>query len=200
MFPVGSFDRMMNELYCRESDKGTDMPITVAILIADFRRQYARENIFNYLDYYDKKSGPLFDFYIPGYCLIDEIREPETYNFKESNYAFSSKLYDEFIKKLESYRIKVQLQTEIIIIEYEKGCLDFSHCLHCNLEACQSEGKIESAKQFLDALIEISKKTVEYKEFKLQIKTKSIVRFIKHDLTKVLTGTVLKIFPMQFGK
>jgi hypothetical protein len=130
MFPVGSFDRMMHELNWRESNKGTDMPITVAILIADFRRQYARENIF----------------------------------------TFSSKLYDEFIKKLENNRIKVQLQTEIIIIEYKKERLGFSHCLHCNLEACQSEGKIESAKQFLDALIEISKKQLSIKNLGFKLK------------------------------
>ena len=39
MFPTGSFGRMENELYWREKNKGTDIPITVGILIADVRRQ-----------------------------------------------------------------------------------------------------------------------------------------------------------------
>ena len=70
MFPTGSFGRMENELYWREKNKGTDIPITVGILIADVRRQLEREYIFNYINRLNLETGNLIDFYIPGYIKV----------------------------------------------------------------------------------------------------------------------------------
>ncbi len=50
MYPTGSFQRMVCELQKREQEKGTDIPITVGILIADCRRQFTKENLFNVLE------------------------------------------------------------------------------------------------------------------------------------------------------
>lgn len=70
MFPTGSFGRMENELCWREKNKGTDIPITVGILIADVRRQLEREYIFNYINRLNLETGNLIDFYIPGYIKV----------------------------------------------------------------------------------------------------------------------------------
>lgn len=43
-------------------NKGTDIPITVGILIADVRRQLEREYIFNYINRLNLETGNLIDF------------------------------------------------------------------------------------------------------------------------------------------
>ena len=111
MFPTGSFGRMENELYWREKNKGTDIPITVGILIADVRRQLEREYIFNYINRLNLETGNLIDFYIPGYIKVSNQDDYDNMKYYLNNcterfklgknfYYFSYELFYEFLDKL----------------------------------------------------------------------------------------------------
>lgn len=49
-----------------------DIPITMGILVADYRQSDAREYILNYLNRFDERSGRYIDFYLPGYYMFSK--------------------------------------------------------------------------------------------------------------------------------
>jgi len=185
MFPTGSFDRMKNELYDRENIKGTDIPITVGILILDFCRQFCKENIFNQLERLDKRSGQLIDFYIPGYCKTKDVDEHynESYKFKNESYSFDSYYFYDFIDQLEALELKVTGHAQLLLIPFIKGHLDIKNALSFDLEKDEKRGKIESVKLFFDFIIEIASETVAFEEFRkntrLDRRKRTMLAFIK---------------------
>lgn len=171
MFPVGSFSRMKNDLWLREYEKGTDIPITVGILIADYRRSFCKENVLNQLERFDKKSGPLIDFYIPGYCKTSEIDEHyvDDYRFKNKKYSFSPQYFNEFIDELEKRNIRVTGRTQLLLLPYEHHHLLFDQAISFDLEGDESGNKIESTKLFFESIFQIASETTAFEIFKARI-------------------------------
>lgn len=196
MFPVGSFDRMKNDLWLREYNKGTDIPITVGILIADYRRSFCRENVLNQLERFDKKSGPLIDFYIPGYCKTSEIDEhyAEDYRYKKNSYSFSPCLFNEFLDSLEERGIKVTGRTQLLLIPYENHHLLFDQAICFDLENDERKNKIQSIKLFFESIFEIAGKTTEFREFKSKINQERaktwILDFIKENVPVTVWSSI----------
>ena len=201
MYPVGSFSRMKNDLWLREYEKGTDIPITVGILIADYRRNFCRENVLNQLERFDKKSGPLIDFYIPGYCKTSEIDEhyADKYRFKSKEYSFSPKYYDEFIDELEARNIKVTGRTQLILLPYERNHLLFDQAISFDVESDESGNKIESTKLFFESIFQIASETTKFDEFKKRIDRSRAANWFWGFLKENLPGTVLSFItsPLQ---
>lgn len=197
MFPTGSFEAMEFELRKREYEKGTDIPITVGILIADFRRRFCKENIFDNIERLDKKTGPLIDFYIPGYCLTSEIdtHYQNSYRLKNGTYSFSSQYFDEFVEHLENIGITVTGRTQLILLNYHRGSLKFDDIFSIDLEDAERSGKIKSVKLFFDQIIEIASHTTEYPFFERTINTNflidKIVGFIKEKMPDLILSSVI---------
>lgn len=202
MYPVGSFRRMKNDLWLREYEKGTDIPITVGILIADYRRSFCKENILNQLERFDKKSGPLIDFYIPGYCKTSEIDQhyEEDYIFKKDSYSFSPEYFDEFVDELENRGIKVTGRTQLILLPYARSHFLFDQAISFDVESDESENKIESTKLFFESIFQIASETTKFDVFKERIgrsrAANSFWRFLKENLP----GTVLSFITNPFQK
>lgn len=197
--PVRSYRRMINELAHREDSRGTDIPITVGILIADFRRNFCRENICSQIERLNRKSGPLIDFYIPGYIrTILEDSESDCLCFKDAGYRFSRHDFDEFIYKLEDRGIKVTGHAQLLLIPYEKKRLWFRDAISFDLEKDESSGKIESTKLFFDFIFEISKSTTDFEEFRKKINFErtrvAVIEFVKEQLLSSLWSLLTSPF------
>ena len=200
MFPVGSFSRMKNDLYRREYEKGTDIPITVGILIADYRRSFCKENVLNQLERFDKKSGPLIDFYIPGYCKTSEIDEHyvDDYRFKNKKYSFSPQYFNEFIDELEKRNIKVTGRFQLLLLPYENHHLLFHQAISFDLESDESGNKIESTKLFFESIFQIASETTAFEVFKARINhdraSNWFFGFLKEKLPDAILSLIMNPF------
>lgn len=199
MFPTGSFGRMESELWHREYKKGTDIPITVGILIADCRRRFCKENIINQLEQLDKKSGPLIDFYIPGYCKTSEVDEYNinTFRFRSKNYSFSVDYFYEFMDELEIRGIKVTGRTQFLLVPYECNKLLFEQAICFDLENDENKNKIESTKLFFDFVFGISRETTEFETFKRRIAQERASTWFISFLKEKLPDTILALISRQ---
>ena len=113
---VSTFEDMIKRIF----SKYDDIPITIGILIADYRQTEAREYILNYLNIFDKKSGKYIDFYLPGYNQIkkyDNNKSKHIYmeikNYNEANkiiavnrtrkeYFFDDIVFENFLYEFET--------------------------------------------------------------------------------------------------
>ena len=66
-----------------------EIPITMGILVADYRQSDAREYILNYLNRFDEKSGKYIDFYLPGYYMFSKESKNEWKNRSHQNICIS---------------------------------------------------------------------------------------------------------------
>lgn len=203
MFPVGSFARMESDLWLREYKKGTDIPITVGILIADCRRRFCKENILNQIERLDKKSGPLIDFYLPGYCSTYEIDEhyKEDYKFQCRNYSFSVDYFNEFIDELEKRGVKITGRTQLLLVQYEGNKLLFRDALCFDLEGDENKGKIESTKLFFDSIFNIASETTIFDIFRTKIRQErintSFIKFLKENLPSTVLSLITGSFNLE---
>lgn len=199
--PVDSFRRMEAELAYRERKDGGNIPKTVGILIADYRRQFCKENIINQLERIDKKSGPLIDFYIPGYfrTMRADEHQNDQFEFKQHIYCFNKREYDRFVRMLERRRIKVTGRTQLLLVPYENHRLWLNEAIGFDLEKEEETGKIESTKLFFDFIIDISKKTTDFEEFKQKIQHSSVRAIFLDFLKEKLPDTLWSLLTTPFS-
>lgn len=199
---VESIRRMEIELAHRQRGDGGNIPITVGILIADYRRQFCKENIINHLERIDRQSGPLIDFYIPGY--IRPISETENQNdqfeFQQQKYCFHKHAFDRFIHELERRGINVTGRTQLLLVPYENHRLRFREALAFDLEKEEASGKIESTKLFFDFIIEISKETTDFEEFRKRIQYGRARTVFLDFLKEKLPDTLWSLITSPFSK
>lgn len=186
-----SIDKMERELRNREYRKGTDIPITVGILVADYRRRFCQENIIDQIDRLNKKTGELIDFYIPGYektlqyeCF--EIAADNRVEYNGEKYRFSSEKYNDFLDALEKKGIKVTGRTQLLLVPFENGHLWFKDTLMFDLEKSEEVERVGSVKLFFDYLIKISRETTDFEVFRKTIrydmKRSAFLEFLKDKL------------------
>ena len=207
MFPTGSFGRMENELYWREKNKGTDIPITVEILIADVRRQLEREYIFNYINRLNLETGNLIDFYIPGYIKVSNQDDYDNMKYYLNNcterfklgknfYYFSYELFYEFLDKLGEHSNKhLTPDPKIILVSYADEQICFGDSIVFDLRKEDRENSISELFQFI---INIARKTTEFEEFKRKIfldnSKNKFIKFVKNKLPDQLLSFVISKF------
>lgn len=175
MFAFGSFDKFMGEIYYTERES-FEIPVTIGLIVADLRQQYCRENLFNYLDHFNKFSSDYINFYIPGYCSLEEMSILRNngydryygsyYNLKGKNYLFSEQYFDEFIFKLrEEYNIIYQGIPELILVEVLNGKIKWDNKIRFQLSAAEKEGQIKTIYSFFDDIFSYAKKYVNIRDF-----------------------------------
>lgn len=194
MFLVGSYERMISDLYSREYNKSTDLPITIGILVADCRRQFCRENILNHLDRMDEMSGKLIDFYIPGYCKKDHDDYSGEFYTEVSGitHSFSKKLYYEFLTELRKKGIRITGNAQFILIEYVDGKLNYNNKMVFDLERDERSNVIVSPQIFFDYIFKISEEYVGFEVYSKKIaferRKLSVVNFVRENLPGYLIG------------
>lgn len=186
MFPVGSYQGMLSTLENRERNRHIDNPITVGILVADYRRTSSRDDIFNYLNQFDKHSGQLIDFYIPGYKIAEENDVyADYYSFKNTNYAFSEVFFDEFIDKLKENNFPYEGKDTLILLEYRGFKLRFNRAMCINLENAVADRLITSPTTFFESIFNYAEKNVDFGSFKTRIvidgTVKDVIRFVREN-------------------
>lgn len=198
--PVSNFRSMILKHAYIENEIGRDFPITVGILIADYRRSFCKENIVDQVERLNRKSGPLIDFYLPGYTQITGgvgVSE-EKFKLNGSTYSFSRREFDQFVDELERKGIRVTGRAQLLLVPYENRRFYFRKALNFDLEKGEATGKIESTKLFFDYIIEISRKTTEFDEFRKRIKLKRtgfvFLDFFKEELPSLFLSLLTSPF------
>lgn len=182
MFAFGSFDKFIfSELPCIERSS-YEMPVTIGILMADLRQQYCRENLFNYLNHFNKFSDKFINFYIPGYCSQEEMdvfRRNDYdriyghyYKLEGKDYFFAEKYFDEFVYKLrEEYNITYEGIPELILLEVIDGKICWNRKLRFQLSTAEKNGQIKSIYSFFDEIFAYAKKYVGLDDFSQEGRT-----------------------------
>lgn len=184
----GSFEKMEHELWIREAMKGTDIPITVGILIADCRQSFCTQYILNYWKSLNEDSGVLIDFYLPGYVKLQKKKNASdiTIRLGDEEYLFLPNDFDKFVNRLKNKGIKVTGRAQLLLVPYENGHLWFKDALVYDLEKSKEVERAGSVKLFFEYLIEISEKTTDFKVFKETIqgdmRRTAILNFVKEKL------------------
>ena len=199
--PIRDIRIMEAELGYKQRINGGNIPITVGILIADSRRQYCRENIITQLGQIDKASGPLIDFFLPGYDrIIKEEKIPIfQFKFKKRTYSFNSDEFDRVVEVLEAHGIKVTGRAQLLLVPYENNRLCLSDAMMFDLEKEEASGRIESTRLFIKFIIKIAKKTTEFEKFKRTIQRDrsrtAFLAFLKAKLPDIFWEIVTYPFP-----
>lgn len=120
----GLIENVRSKVYNEESRR------TIGILLGNPHANFVKDNIINKIEYYHERSGHEIDFYFPGYgaywygCYPDAEK---VCTLNQVDWSFSSKKYCDFIKTLEAIsKWQYSGETELIIVDYVNGRLDFS--------------------------------------------------------------------------
>lgn len=81
MIPIDSYDMMIREIRCRETNL---VPTTVGVLLVDYSFNNAKEILQPALKWLNELSGDTINFYLPGYeKVFSEPRERLNYFFEK---------------------------------------------------------------------------------------------------------------------
>lgn len=138
MWPTGDFGRFKHDILQQYSDYDE---ITFGILIADPRQAETNDYIFLYLNQFHKKSGKLFDFFIPGYWNVrynensnKNLHEDISYEKSNGNiyihknnisYQFNPKMYDDFCEKItDTFGIPYTFNPMLVLMSMKPGHME----------------------------------------------------------------------------
>ena len=195
MFPVGSYDDLINRAVPQHEGLSREMPTTLGILVGDIRQAFCREYILGYAKQFDDLSGRNINIYVPGYCSeagmqlmrekggYDEIYKP-SYNIHEKNYFFSDDFFIDFIGKLkENHGIMYEGQAELILFEVINGQIAWNKRLRLKIEQWEKKHQIDSAYKFLIEILDSAKRHVNIGDMSKEHRAKAFKKSI-HDIIK----------------
>ena len=108
----------------------------------------AGKDIVETLPYYHHRSGKSINFYLPGYGAYWYGVYPDEENVTMIGgvqWSFSNQKYVEFIEALEEHsKWKYSGESELLLIEYTNGKLDFSNVLRFHLDEMLRDEAIPS--------------------------------------------------------
>lgn len=150
MFEAITYDSMLENI--NENDISAD---AIGILLARPKSE-AGKNIVDSLPYYHHRSGKSINFYLPGYGAYwygicpDEI---DIVKIDGIQWSFSNQKYVEFVNDIEkNSRWKYSGESELLLIEYKNGFLDYSNVLCFNLDAMLRDKTISSINMFFEGI------------------------------------------------
>ena len=114
----------------------------------------AGRDIIDALPYYHHRSGRSINFYLPGYGAYWYGAYPDEKDVAMINgtqWSFSNLKYVEFIDALEKHsRWEYSGESELLLIEYSNGKLDYSNVLRFHLDAMLEDKAISSVNAFFE--------------------------------------------------
>lgn len=211
---ITNFEILMKKIL--DQYKDLEVPITVGILLADYRQTDAREYILNYLNRFDKLSGKYIDFYLPGYYLYagDSSNEWKTrshYNVcisrHRSNdyicirrtgekYYFDDYLFEEFIRDMENkMQISYTYNPMLLLVEVNmnnaRGKIEYQRKMVIELDNTQQG--IRRSGCLFDEIFQIAQREANLDRFGKSIKMKYIKGCAIKSLAKALDGNIIEV-------
>ena len=169
--------------HIRENDFVEDM---IGILIT--RPSLATgKDIVGELEYYHHLTGHAINFYLPGYGAYWNTEEyPDMKVVTEidrTEWSFSSKSFVEFINALEEVsRWKYSGESELLLIPYHDGKLDFSSVAVFCLDAMLKDETISSVSRFITELSRSARLNNEVKSIVAKGATKCVTKAIAQEM------------------
>ncbi|EMU55645.1 MULTISPECIES: hypothetical protein [Clostridium] len=158
MLEAISFEGMMKDLREKHSDRSS---VTVGILIGNANCEFVRGTILSKINQYHHRSNYNIDFYFPGYgaywyghygfeetvCVVDGIK-----------WLYSDKALFDFIRVLENKsNYQYSGETDLILINYRNGELDFSEVMIFWLDRMYRDEVIYSPANFFEKVFSLFK-------------------------------------------
>ncbi|MCM1496770.1 MAG: hypothetical protein NC089_13370 [Bacteroides sp.] len=167
MILAGGYNKFEEDVFNRYNN---DYPVTLGILIADYRQSLAKEYILNYINVFHQKSNKYIDFFIPGYTAsLGGI--PTSMKDKNGNrYYFNDEIFDQFIKKLEikfAQRFKYEFSPVLILVELTGNNFVDAKIIIIDLE--ETRGGIKRTGVLFLEIFEIAKRCVKIEDFSTQL-------------------------------
>lgn len=201
-----------------------DIPITMGILVADYRQSDAREYILNYLDRFDKKSGKFIDFYLPGYYMFSKESENEWKNRShqnicisrhcssscpiyisriKENFYFDGYLFDDFLYEFENKTgISYMYSPMLILVEVNKrkgyGQIEFQDKMVIDLDDGTPRGVRRSGVLF-EEIFNIAKHEVELDRFKREMRMCYLKGNAVRTIVSILDGNIIEPLAENVG-
>lgn len=199
-------------------NKYEDIPVTMGILIADYRQTEAREYILNYLNRFDERSGKYIDFYIPGYYMFadESPNECEKRSYKnicisrhrtsaesifinrlKERFYFDSYLFEEFLDELETKSgISYTYNPMLILVEINKGkgygAIEFQDKMIIDLDDGTPRG-IKRSGTLFEEIFAIAKREVNLDRFKKEMGMHYIKGNAVKKIAKILEGNLIEV-------
>lgn len=194
-----------------------DIPITMGILVADYRQSDAREYILNYLNRFDEKSGKYIDFYLPGYYMYSKesknewkkrshqnicisrhcsSKEPIYISRLNENYYFDGYLFENFLRDFETkVGISYTYSPMLILVEINKRnrCehLEFLDKMVINLDDGTPRGVRRSGILF-EEIFNIAKREERLDRFGKEIRKNYLRGNAVKNLANLLDGNIIE--------
>lgn len=194
-----------------------EIPITMGILIADYRQSDAREYILNYLNRFDEKSGKYIDFYLPGYYIFSKesknewknrshqnicisrhcsLREPIFISRLNENFYFDEYLFEDFLRDLENKTaISYTYSPMLILVEINKrngyGHLEFQDKMVIDLDDGTPRGVRRSGVLF-EEIFNIAKREVRLDRFGREIRMHYLRGNAVKTIASLLDGNIIE--------
>lgn len=196
MNPYGSFQKFEEDLYRIESES-FQIPITIGILICNAEDPDCKEILCN-MGQFDKMSSDYINFYIPGYCSVNQMNSLENsdfykplYEIRGEKYYFSNKFFGEFLKQLEErHNIVYDGEPELILVEVIDGRIHWDRKIRFALFSLEKDGNIKSVYHLFSQIFEDARKYVAIDDFSRQGRRrqlqKSFYEIIKDRIPKEL--------------
>ena len=139
------------------------------------------KDIVGELEYYHHLTGHSINFYLPGYGAYWNTEEyPE---IDRTEWSFSSKSFVEFINALEEVsRWKYSGESELLLIPYHDGKLDFSSVAVFCLDAMLKDETISSVSRFITELSRSARLNNEVKSIAAKGATKCVTKAIAQEM------------------
>ena len=179
--------------HIRENDFVED---TIGILITRPSLTTGKD-IVGELEYYHHMIGHSINFYLPGYGAYWNT---ETYpdmkvvtEIDRTEWSFSSKVSVEFINTLEEVsRWKYFGESELLLIPYHDGNLDFSSVAVFCLDAMLKDEAISSVSRFITKLSRSARKNNDVKSIAAKGGSKCVAKAIAQEMIDIFLRNVSK--------
>lgn len=191
MIEALTYKDMLNHI--RRNDLVED---TIGILIT--RPSLATgKDIVGELEYYHHLTGHSINFYLPGYGAYWNTEEyPDMKVVTEidrTDWSFSNKAFVEFIYVLEEVsRWKYSGESELLLIPYHDGKLDFSNVAVFCLDAMLRDEVISSVSRFITELSRNAKRNNAVKSMTVKSAAKCVTKTIVQETVELLPKNLSK--------
>jgi len=155
------------------------------------------KDIVEELEYYHHLTGHSINFYLPGYGAYWNTEEyPDMKVVTEidrTEWSFSSKAFVEFINALEEVsRWKYSGESELLLIPYYDGNLDFSSVAVFCLDAMLKDEAISSVSRFITELSRSARQNNDIKSITAKGGSKCVAKAIAQEMVDIFLRNVSK--------
>lgn len=198
-------------------EKFEGIPVTMGILVADYRQTEAREYILNYLNRFDEKSGKYIDFYLPGYYMYARENENEWQTRSHQNicisrhcssdnpihisrlnekFYFDDYLFEDFLREFEKRTgIAYTYNPMLILVEVNKsvgyGAIEFQDKMVIELDN-GIPGGIRRSGILFEEIFAIAQREVNMKWFGKELRMHYIKGNAVKTIVSILEGNLIE--------